>query len=1095
MARAGRGGSFILCVVALHVALSVCSAPLGAADTPGPSVESDLAREILKATAVQGGLVVHPGCGDGKLTAALRASDRYLVHGLATDADDVARAREHIRKLGLCGKVAVDTFDGEHLPYADNLVNLLVADEPGRLSAAEITRVLAPRGVAYVRRDGQWTKTVKPWPEELDEWTHSLHGPGGNPVAEDRAVGPPRHLRWTAGPLWARSHGWTPSVSAMVSAGGRLFCICDETLSCADGTVPARWALVARDAFSGVLLWKRPMLEWGSDVFSGTPGTGAGVSVGRFTMPPNVSKRLVAVGDTVYVTLGPTAPVSALDAATGVQKRVYAGTADADEILCTGKRLILSINPRKTAWPSRVDPDKTPPGAPGKDVCAVDVKTGRVLWKKGPFSGIRTSRGQDPWGRLELGAGDGKVFLLTAGAIQCLELESGETAWRIERPALPEGTVRRLGFAGMYEFLLAVMVYHDGVVLLAQPQPNTHHTYHTMPGTLYAFDAEDGRPMWEHAYGGWGHCTQPDVFVAGGVVWTHVNAETEFGSVWGKGYRARDPSQVDYRIQALDLRTGRPRKELSTREIFNVGHHHRCYRNRATERFLLSCRRGVEFVDLATGKNFQNHWVRSGCLLGYLPCNGLLYVTPHPCACYLNAKLVGFNALAPETKAESGGPKAGAPAVPSRLRRGPAYGKKALHPSSFIAHPSQDWPTYRHDPGRSGATESRLGPELSVAWQSEIGTAPGGLVVAGGKVLVAGAGDHTVHALRAEDGRPAWQYTTGGRVDSPPTFHAGLAIFGSADGRVYCLRAADGALVWRFDAAPHRRLVTALGQLESAWPVPGSVLIHDGKCWFAAGRSSYLDGGIRLYALDPATGKVLHSETIYSPDRETGKMLPETSAQSMPGLLNDIPATDGASVFIRQMAVSSSGAPHGPHLVSSGGYLDASWFNRTFWQAGRARTSGLMVLGRDVAYGVEVYSSRSRETLFTPGANAYRLAAIPLQAPAGGPRAKQAAGKRRAQGVKPLWQKRLAVRVTAMVRAAETIFVAGSPDVVDPKDPHGAWEGRKGGVLATYAADDGRKLAEHKLPAPPVWDGMAVAGGRLFISTGKGCIVCMGKRQ
>jgi hypothetical protein len=78
-----------------------------------------------------------------------------------------------------------------------------------------------------------------------------------------------------------------------------------------------------------------------------------------------------------------------------------------------------------------------------------------------------------------------------------------------------------------------------------------------------------------------------------------------------------------------------------------------------------------------------------------------------------------------------------------------------------------------------------------------------------------------------------------------------------------------------------------------------------------------------------------------------------------------------------------------------------------------------------------------------------------------------------------------------MVRAADTIFVAGSPDVVDPKDPHGAWEGRKGGILAAFAAADGKKLAEYKLPAPPVWDGMAAANGRLFISTSGGDIICM----
>ena len=46
-------------------------------------------------------------------------------------------------------------------------------------------------------------------------------------------------------------------------------------------------------------------------------------------------------------------------------------------------------------------------------------------------------------------------------------------------------------------------------------------------------------------------------------------------------------------------------------------------------------------------------------------------------------------------------------------------------------------------------------------------------------------------------------------------------------------------------------------------------------------------------------------------------------------------------------------------------------------------------------------------------------------------------------------------------------------------------------MLAAFAAGDGKKIAEHTLPAPPVWDGMAAAGGRLFISTSDGHILCM----
>jgi hypothetical protein len=47
-------------------------------------------------------------------------------------------------------------------------------------------------------------------------------------------------------------------------------------------------------------------------------------------------------------------------------------------------------------------------------------------------------------------------------------------------------------------------------------------------------------------------------------------------------------------------------------------------------------------------------------------------------------------------------------------------------------------------------------------------------------------------------------------------------------------------------------------------------------------------------------------------------------------------------------------------------------------------------------------------------------------------------------------------------------------------------------LLAAFAADNGKKLAEYKLPALPVWDGMSAASGRLFIGTRDGGVICLG---
>jgi cyclopropane fatty-acyl-phospholipid synthase-like methyltransferase len=51
----------------------------------------------------RGGLVVHVGCGDGALTAALGERKGVIVQGLTRDADQVVTARKKIHASGLSG--------------------------------------------------------------------------------------------------------------------------------------------------------------------------------------------------------------------------------------------------------------------------------------------------------------------------------------------------------------------------------------------------------------------------------------------------------------------------------------------------------------------------------------------------------------------------------------------------------------------------------------------------------------------------------------------------------------------------------------------------------------------------------------------------------------------------------------------------------------------------------------------------------------------------------------------------------------------------------------------------------------------------------
>jgi hypothetical protein len=66
-------------------------------------------------------------------------------------------------------------------------------------------------------------------------------------------------------------------------------------------------------------------------------------------------------------------------------------------------------------------------------------------------------------------------------------------------------------------------------------------------------------------------------------------------------------------------------------------------------------------------------------------------------------------------------------------------------------------------------------------------------------------------------------------------------------------------MIWRYRAAPADLRMGAFEQIESVWPVHGSVLVRESQgghaeLWCVAGRSMFLDGGLRLLRLNPATG-------------------------------------------------------------------------------------------------------------------------------------------------------------------------------------------------------------------------------------------------
>jgi hypothetical protein len=331
--------SFIMLIVFLSMQVPVN------ADNPAKT-----AQEIINISGIKAGLCVQLGCTDEKLLEAFSRTGTFLVHGISGNA---AKLREQLVKKNLAGTAGAEHLAFNPLPYSDNTINLIVAEDMSGLvkkglKPAEIVRVLCPNGIACLgisaaqqnelkkkfekagvadvridKKSRVWLVVKKPRPTEMDEWTHWNHGPDGNMVSQDLLIERPNQVQWIAGPQWWGHAGrYTIPVASgqplsMVTAGGRNFYIVG-----AGGFAKEGYQIVARDAFNGILLWSR---NAGGHDFSDlaiAKNETAVVKDGKKTVIKGLHHfRLIAVGNEVY--LWDNGEIIALDAATGNIIRSY----------------------------------------------------------------------------------------------------------------------------------------------------------------------------------------------------------------------------------------------------------------------------------------------------------------------------------------------------------------------------------------------------------------------------------------------------------------------------------------------------------------------------------------------------------------------------------------------------------------------------------------------------------------------------------------------------------------------------------------------------------------------------------------------------
>ncbi len=1215
---------------------------------------------VADAAGIKGGVcvLIHPK--DIQTLSMIGGQRRFVVQVLLPGRDDVVRAREQLVKENLHGNVSVIQWDGGKLPYADRLVTLLIDFRKSDAISSEAARVTSPGGAVAVtssasagqefiplalsaeKLNASWRVYKKKRPGSIDDWTHYCHGPDGNPVAQDTTVGPPQRYQWIAGPRWLQAHDTDSSVSCLVGSGRRLFYFVNDAPISATGqhALPDKWFLAARDAFNGILLWKIPVKQWGwrewkESWFKSRAGV----------FPLNLHRRVVGAGERLFVTLGYHAPVSEVNAATGEISKTFKGTENTNEILHLDGKLLLSVLSGK-----------------GARVKRVDLQTGNIEWEttsvyRGTtrdYIKFTAMRGKVKPAKLDPAlnlATDGKVVcLLDYQHLVGLDYVSGKEIWRI-KVADSGGPV-----------WLGALILADNTAICSTDR------------TLYAVNSVSGKLRWKHRKTPLGHLWYEwkDVFVINNLVWTYSH---KIKSQGGK-YRSRWPEG----FVGYDVKSGAVKKTVPSGNIYISHHHHRCYRNKATVNYILTSRRGTEFVDIRHGKHSVHNWLRGTCHYGMMPANGLQYAPPHPCQCYSQEKLKGFNAISSRpVNLQS------AMGNTQILFKGEAFGTRIEETVD-----ENDWPVFRHDDMRSGASFCPVSDTLSKAWTYRVDQQLSSPVIAEKKIYFADINGYRVIALSTKDGKKKWDHMTSARVDSPPSYHKGVLYFGCANGTVSAVRASDGVLVWHFKAAPGWCQIGSYNRLESAWPVHGSVLVRNGTVYFAAGRSSYLDGGIYLYALDAKTGAITNKHVLKDFKTTFGKTTHFKYKTDAPGALADILQADEEHIYMRNKVFTPALKPvtvknaGGKRIQPVGGFLDNSFFRRAFWRYGRA-VGELISHDNKTAYVFRVYGKKTQllnpDTYFTPGSNECELLTqsgmgkasisigkskslnpgskaitidawvnavssngvilahggafrgyslflkngrpcfsfilknkihtisastsimdkwthvagvlttdkkiqifingkpdgskeVPSLLP-GAPgqgmeigvdlgtsagaykspyyfggsldevrvtyrqvtpdelkkrvsepgtypesdrelalflsfddgEAADRSGKKNhgtITGAQPVegrfgkamffdnstWKKDIPIRVRAMVAARDKLLVAGPPDTMDMKDPFGAFEGRKGGLFWIYDKKTGNILAKYTLTSPPIFNGMAIARGKVYIISRDGTVVC-----
>lgn len=208
---------------------------------------------------------------------------------------------------------------------------------------------------------------------------------------------------------------------------------------------------------------------------------------------------------------------------------------------------------------------------------------------------------------------------------------------------------------------------------------------------------------------------------------------------------------------------------------------------------------------------------------------------------------------------------------------------------------AEDWPTYLRNNDRVGATEEQLSFPLTPSWtitppeKPEMAwPGPEGreferkkmrrrntfddafhVAVVKDRLYYGSSVDHQVHCLDLNSGETIWTFFTEGPIRLAPTIHENKLYIGSDDGYAYCLDASNGSLIWKMRPGPSGERILGRQQMVSRWPVRTGISIAEDP---EHGQVAYFGAGvfphelIYLYAVSASDGRVIWKRDNISQD-------------------------------------------------------------------------------------------------------------------------------------------------------------------------------------------------------------------------------------